>query len=78
MIENPHDLNLLAIALRFAINESSNDAAQREYRELLEKVERLRGRWARTTQAAAASASAARARRRRQPRLPLGQGDVHV
>lgn len=49
MIENPRDLNLIAIALRVAIlaNEhvDGNPLAIRAYRKLLDKVESLRTQW---------------------------------
>jgi hypothetical protein len=50
MIENPHDLHVIAVALRgaIALNEShpnGNIKAVAAYRETLEKVERLQAAW---------------------------------
>ena len=46
MIENPKDLNVIAIALRLAISVTQNPNAKPMYQEILEKVERLQARWA--------------------------------
>lgn len=48
MIENPHDLHVLWVALRVAIDvaDARNPQAVPLYRETLEKIERLRAAWA--------------------------------